>query len=105
MMGTQTEFEPSLGNRLDREDERRRLLEELPPSLTVRAHRTVGVEARERLRELLIDLQPFDGVRVTPDPKRRGFFDLDHDGRTFYFYVYPSRRHVMLLAVWQSELE
>jgi len=105
MMGTQTEVEPSLGNRIHRKDDPSRALADLPPSLEIRAHWTVGAEACEQLRELLVDLPRYEGVRVTPDSKRRGFFDLHHDGRTYYFYVYPSRRHVMLLAVWQSELE
>lgn len=105
MMGTQTEVDSSLGHGIHDAGDRRRVLEDLSPSLTVSAQQAVGREAREQLRKLLVDLPLLDGVRVTSDPKRNGFFDLSHDGKTFYFYVYPSRRHVMLLAVWQSELE
>lgn len=102
MMGTQTEVDSSLGHGIHDAGDRRRVLEDLSPSLTVSARHAVGREEREQLKELLVDLPLFDGVHVTPDPKRNGFFDLSHGGRTFYFYVYPSRRHVMLLAVWRS---
>ena len=44
-----------------------------------------------------------DGARITPDPHRPGFYDLELAGGVYFFYVYPSRRRVILLAVWFND--
>ncbi|MFZ0959904.1 MAG: hypothetical protein WAO35_03290 [Terriglobia bacterium] len=50
-----------------------------------------------RLRSLLET-----GVIATPDPHRKGFYDLEDGDRTFYIHVSPTGT-ILLLAEWQRE--
>ena len=40
------------------------------------------------------------GGSALPDPKRKGFYDLHNDGRTFFIYVSPVTGKAVLLASW-----
>jgi hypothetical protein len=54
-------------------------------------------EAVERLRSLL-----GAGASANPDPHRKGFYDLEDEGRTFYIHVSRTGT-VLLLAIWPRE--
>ena len=43
-------------------------------------------------------------VNVRPDPKRKGFYEVDGGSRVFYICVLPSRCKVLLLASWRNTL-
>jgi hypothetical protein len=51
----------------------------------------------ERLRGLLAT-----GALAIPDPRRKGFYDLEDGDRRFYIHVCPSGT-VLLLATWRRE--
>ncbi len=55
------------------------------------------VETVDRLRGLLVA-----GAQASPDPHRKGFYDLEDGGRTFYIHISPIGT-VMLLATWPRE--
>lgn len=71
-------------------------------SPAVHACPTIPPADCERLRELLDGTWRPQDLRVTADPGREGFYDLECAGQIYFIYVYPSRRRVMLLAVWPS---
>lgn len=54
-------------------------------------------ETVDRLRCLL-----GAGASASPDPHRKGFYDLEDGNRVFYIYVSPTGT-ILLLAVWSSE--
>lgn len=41
-----------------------------------------------------------NGVVVSRDPRRRGFYELEAGDRVFYFAVSPRTRTIFLLAAW-----
>lgn len=43
-------------------------------------------------------------VNVTPDPKRRGFYEIADGSTVYYFYVSASSGTIFLLATWKSRL-
>jgi hypothetical protein len=45
------------------------------------------------------------GGRAVPDPKRKGFYDLHNDERTFFIQVSPITGRVLLLATWRRPEE
>jgi len=55
---------------------------------------------RDELRALLTNLNRTPGVEIREDPGRKGFFDIEHAGRTYFVYVYPSLARVLLIATW-----
>jgi hypothetical protein len=55
-------------------------------------------EAVESLRKLLAY-----GARVTPDPKRLGFFEVESGSLVYYIYAPPSTDKIILLATWPPE--
>jgi len=55
-------------------------------------------EAVESLRKLLAY-----GARVTPDPKRLGFFEVESGSLVYYIYAPPSTDKIILLATWPHE--
>lgn len=54
-------------------------------------------ETVNRLRCLLVA-----GAHASPDPHRKGFYDLEDGNRVFYIHVSPTGT-VLLLAVWSRE--
>jgi hypothetical protein len=41
-------------------------------------------------------------AQVTPDPKRKDFFEVEGGSETYYIHVSPVNRIIYLLAVWQK---
>ena len=40
------------------------------------------------------------GVSASPDPKRKNFYDLESQERTFFIHISPINGRVVLVAVW-----
>jgi len=59
--------------------------------------RQYPAETVDRLRSLLVA-----GASASPDPHRKGFYDLDDEDRAFYIHVSRTRT-VLLLATWLRE--
>ena len=55
--------------------------------------RNYPAEIIKELEQLLLS-----GGSALPDPKRKGFYDLETDERTFFVHVSPTTGRVMLLA-------
>jgi hypothetical protein len=56
-------------------------------------------EIIKELEELLLS-----GGSALPDPKRKGFYDLEGQQRTFFIHVSSVTGRVALLAMWQNTL-
>jgi hypothetical protein len=56
------------------------------------------VETIKMLRNLL-----FSGAKVTPDPKRADFYELEDAGVVYYIHISPTSGKILLLATWPSE--
>jgi hypothetical protein len=41
-------------------------------------------------------------VNVTPDPKRKGFYEIEDGSTVYYFHVSPASGHIFLLATWEN---
>jgi hypothetical protein len=41
-------------------------------------------------------------VDVTPDPKRKGFYEVEGGSTVYYIYVSPVSGTISLLAVWMN---
>ena len=57
--------------------------------------RNYPAEIIKELEQLLLS-----GGSALPDPKRKDFYELETDERTFFVYVSPTTGRVMLLATW-----
>ena len=42
-------------------------------------------------------------ARVSPDPKRPGFYEVESDSLTYYIHVSPASGKILLLATWPNE--
>jgi len=40
------------------------------------------------------------GGSASPDPRRKGFYDLENHERTFFIHISPINGRVVLLAAW-----
>jgi hypothetical protein len=40
------------------------------------------------------------GATILPDPKRRGFYEVQGDSLVYYIHVSPLNGNVLLLATW-----
>jgi hypothetical protein len=80
------------------------------------------IQNRFRVRKMLLQIDDLQGVcnlrnypaeivkeledllqsggSALPDPKRKGFYDLQNDKRTFFIYISPVTSKAMLLASW-----
>lgn len=56
------------------------------------------IETVNMLRDLLLN-----GARVTPDPKRSGFYELEDASTVYYIHVSPTTGKILLLATWPSD--
>ena len=57
--------------------------------------RNYPAETIKELEELLLS-----GVSALPDPKRKHFYDLEADERTFFIQISSITGRVVLLATW-----
>jgi hypothetical protein len=57
--------------------------------------RNYPAEHIKELEELLLS-----GVAALPDPKRKGFYDLESRERTFFIQISSITGRVVLLATW-----
>ena len=57
--------------------------------------RSYPAEIVKELEQLLLA-----GGSATPDPRRKGFYDVENHGRTFFIHISPITGQVMLLATW-----
>ena len=55
----------------------------------------------EHLAELRLLLTSSAVLR--PDPRRRGFFEIEGRSHVFYILKYPGGRKVLLIAVWERD--
>src|ERR1035437_1845522 len=56
-------------------------------------------EIIKELEQLLLS-----GGSALPDPKRKGFYDLENYDRTFFIHISPITGRVLLLATWRKTL-
>jgi len=56
------------------------------------------VEMVAMLRNLLCE-----GAKVTADPKRVGFYEVENREVVYYIHVSPTSKKIMLLATWPAE--
>jgi hypothetical protein len=62
-----------------------------------------GVEnARNYPPEIINELEQLllAGGSASPDPRRRGFYDLENHKRIFFIHISPITGRVILLATW-----
>jgi hypothetical protein len=59
--------------------------------------RDYPTEIIKELEELLLS-----GGSALPDPKRKGFYDLQNHERTFFIHISPITGRVVLLATWRK---
>lgn len=52
------------------------------------------------LRDILCN-----GATIIPDPKRRGFYEVQSEALVYYVYVSPINGNILLLATWPNEPE
>jgi hypothetical protein len=57
----------------------------------------------EQLAELRLLLGA--GAPSRPDPRRPGFFEIEGPASIFYIFKYPTGSKVLLLGVWEKELD
>lgn len=55
----------------------------------------------EQLMELRFSLR--SGAHLRPDPRRRGFFEVEGYSHVFYIFKYPSGTKLLLIAVWELD--
>jgi hypothetical protein len=55
-------------------------------------------EAVDSLRSLLSS-----GAKVTADPKRTGFYEVESGSLVYYIYSPPTTGKILLLATWPNE--
>jgi hypothetical protein len=67
-------------------------MKQVPGVDNLRNYRT---EIIKGLEELLLS-----GGSALPDPKRRGFYDLENHERTFFIHISSITGRVALLATW-----
>ncbi len=58
----------------------------------LRNHPWQDVEALRRLLSA--------GAEVTPDPRRKNFYEVEGASQVYYIHVPPASSRVMFLAVW-----
>lgn len=62
-------------------------------------------DLRNHPAETLLSLRQVlqTGARVTPDPKRAGYYEVEDDSRVYYINIAPPSGKILLLATWPSE--
>jgi hypothetical protein len=74
------------------------LMGKMPPALEDLRNHTP-----EQLAELRLLLNL--GVNGRPDVRRPGFFEIEGHNDVYYVFKYPSGNKVLLIAVWQREVD
>jgi hypothetical protein len=70
------------------------------PEVKIEDLRNHPAEAVMSLRNLLSS-----GAKVTPDPKRTGFYEVESGSLVYYIYSSPTTEKILLLATWPAEPE
>lgn len=71
-----------------------------------RLRKDVQIEdLRNHPAELMTSLQDLlaGDVKVVPDPKRDGFYEVEDRARTYYIHVSPVTGKILLLASWPND--
>ena len=71
--------------------------------MLLRMEHLSGVDnARNYPPEIIRELEQLllAGGSASPDPRRKGFYDLRNQERTFFIHISPITGRVVLLAVW-----
>jgi hypothetical protein len=68
------------------------------PEVKIEDLRNHPAEAVISLRNLLSS-----GAKVTPDPKRNGFYEVESGSLVYYIYSAPTTEKILLLATWPNE--
>ena len=66
-----------------------------PRELQIEDLRNHSAEVVMRLQNLLVG-----PVKVHPDPKRAGFYELEGDARVYYIHMSPITGTIFFLATW-----
>ncbi len=68
------------------------------PEVKIEDLRNHPTEAINSLRSLLLG-----GAKVTADPKRTGFYEVESGSLVYYIYSSPTTEKILLLATWPNE--
>ena len=68
------------------------------PEVKIEDLRNHPAEAVNSLRSLLSG-----GAKVTPDPKRTGFYEVESGSLIYYIYSSPTTEKILLLATWPNK--
>ena len=68
------------------------------PEVKIEDLRNHPAEAVISLRNLLSN-----GAKVTPDPKRSDFYEVESGSLVYYIYSSPTTDKILLLATWPNE--
>lgn len=62
-------------------------------------------DLRHHPTELVMTLRSLltGGAKVTPDPKRADFYEIESGSVVYYIHVSPITKKIMLLATWPAE--
>jgi hypothetical protein len=74
--------------------------------MLMRWGREVEIEdLRNHPAEMVMSLRKLleRGARVSPDPKRTGFYEVESGKLVFYIYASPALDKILLLATWPRE--
>jgi hypothetical protein len=44
-----------------------------------------------------------NGAKLQVDETRRNFYDLETEGRTYFIYISPASRNIILIATWERK--
>lgn len=75
--------------------------------MVMRWGRQIVIEdLRNHPSELVVTLQKLlaGGAKVTPDPKRTGFYEVESGRVVYYIYASPVMEKILLLATWPKEI-
>lgn len=74
--------------------------------MVMRCERELQIEdLRHHPAEMVMTLRSLlaGGAKVTPDPKRADFFEIESGSVVYYIHVSPTTKKIMLLATWPAE--
>jgi hypothetical protein len=62
-------------------------------------------DLRNHPAEMVVTLRSLlaGGAKVTPDPKRPDFYEVEDESVVYYIHVSPVTGKILLLATWPSE--
>jgi len=64
-------------------------------------------DPRNHPRETVVELKDLLSGEATfiPDPKRRGFYEVESGSVVYYIHIAPTTCNVTLLAIWPKDAE